>query len=42
MYCLSGTKEQKEVFQLSFYLYCVTSLVREEIKFRRAILLPYN
>ena len=42
MYCLSVSKEQKEVFQISFYLYCVTSLVREEIKCRRAILWPHN
>ena len=34
MYCLSVSKEQKEVFQISFYLYCVTSLVRGEIKCR--------
>ena len=36
MYCLSVSKEQKEVFQIYFYLYCVTSVVREEIKCRGA------
>ena len=28
VYCLSVSMEQKEVFQISFYLYCVTSLLR--------------
>ena len=42
MYCLSVSKEQKEVLQISFYLYSVTSLVHEEIKCRRAILWPHN
>ena len=27
MYCLSVSKEQKEVSQISFYVYCVTFLV---------------
>ena len=33
MYCLSVSKEHKEIFQISFYLYCVTSLVSEEIQY---------
>ena len=28
MYCLSVSKEQKEVFEISFYLYCTLTEVK--------------
>ena len=31
MYCLSVSKEQKEVFQVSFYLYCTLAEVKRNI-----------
>ena len=33
MYCLSVSKEQKEVFQISFYLYCTFIEVKKYKKY---------